>query len=94
MRIPGPNIFALILLVALGMVLVRYHAAIGVFLGNLADTGPGGSPAPRVSDERYGSRWPAVEAFPVHTTLLPYWNETVTPSVCNATDGIVPRPAL
>ena len=93
MRIPWPNISALILFVALGMLVVRHHAAIGVFRGGTADAGLCGSLEDRVSGERYGSRWPAVEAFPVQTTILLCRKRTVTPSGCSTTDGIVPCPA-
>jgi hypothetical protein len=94
MRIPWPNLCALILVVAFGMLVVGHHAALGVFRGGTAHTGPCGSLEDRGSEERYGLRWPAFQALPVQT-IIPVWrNGTVTPSGCNATDGIVPRTAL
>jgi len=93
MRIPWPNICALILLVALRMLVVCHYAALGVFRGGTAGTGPCGSLEDRVSQERDGSRWPAVEAFPVQTTIPLFRKRTVTPSGCSTTDGIVPCPA-
>ena len=93
MRIPWPNICTLILLVALRMLVFRHHAALGVFRGGTAGTGPCGSLEDRVSQERDGSRWPAVEAFPVQTTIFLCRNGTVTPSGYT-TNGIVPRPVL
>ena len=93
MRIPWPNISALIFFVTLGMLVVRHHATIGVVRGGTADAGLCVSLEDRVSGERYGSSWPAVEAFLVQTTILVCRKGTVTPSDCSTTDGIVPRPA-
>ena len=76
------------------MLVVRHHAALGVFRGGTAHTGPCGSVEDQGSEDRYGLRGPAIEALPVQT-IIPLWrNGTVTPSGCSATDGIVHRPDL